>query len=197
MKSKQSKKTISGLRILFAVTVVLSTMAVNAQKYVTKTGTIRFFSEAPLEKIEAINNQVNCALSAETGDMVFKVLMKSFQFEKALMQEHFNENYVESDKYPASLFKGRIVNNDEVDYSRPGEYEVHIEGDLTIHGETNFVSEKGRFTITDDGNVAGFAVFFVKLEDYKIKIPSAVVDNIAEEIEITVDVNMNKLNTDS
>ena len=82
----------------------------NAQRYLTKNGHIFFHSEAPLETIEAHNKQVNAAIDASTGDFVFKVLMNAFVFEKALMQEHFNEKYVESDKFPKSSFKGRITN---------------------------------------------------------------------------------------
>lgn len=197
MKKIEFNKTKPAMRMLMIVAVLFSALSINAQKYLTKDGMIRFYSEAPLEEIEAVNNQVNCAFSAGSGDLVFKVLMKSFQFEKALMQEHFNENYVESDKYPNSVFKGKVVNFKNVDYKTPGNYEVDIKGELTIHGETNPVNEKGTFTVRDDGSIDGFAVFFIKLDDYKIKIPKAVVENIAEEIEITVDLNLQKLDSDS
>ena len=104
---------MKNLIILFFCLAAVSFSA-NAQKFITKTGHIKFFSDSPLEKIEAHNHQVNAALDASTGDFVFKVLEKSFEFNKALMQEHFNENYVESDKFPNALFSGKITNIKDV-----------------------------------------------------------------------------------
>jgi hypothetical protein len=163
------------------------------QAYVTKTGFIRFYSDSPLEKIEGLNRTVNAALDAGTGDFVFRVLMKSFVFEKALMQEHFNENYVESDKFPNSTFLGKVTNIKEVNFSKDGIYPVTIDGKLTIHGETRQVSEKGTFEIKE-GRVSGKAKFNIPLADYKITIPGAVTDNISKIIEITVDVVLEKFN---
>jgi polyisoprenoid-binding protein YceI len=163
------------------------------QTFVTKTGFIRFYSDSPLEKIEAINRTVNAALDASTGDFVFRLLMKSFVFEKALMQEHFNENYVESDKFPNATFLGKVTNIKEVNFSKDGTYPVTIDGKLTIHGETRQVSEKGTFEIKE-GRVSGKAKFNITLEDYKISIPGAATDNISKIIEITVDVVLEKFN---
>jgi polyisoprenoid-binding protein YceI len=177
------------------VTVVLflnSALQVSAQKYLTKTGQIIFFSETPLESIRADNRQVNAALDPLTGDFVFKVLIKSFQFEKALMQEHFNENYMESDKYPNSTFQGKVTNLSDIDFNKPGTYPVTVEGDMTIHNVTRKISEKGTFTV-ESGVVKGTSKFKVKPSDYDIKIPKAVINNIAEEIEVTVNVDLNRL----
>lgn len=160
---------------------------VNAQKYITKNGKISFYSDGPLEKIEAHNSQVNSALDSETGDFVFKVLMKSFIFEKALMQEHFNENYVESDKFPNSTFKGKVTNMKDIDFSKEGTHEADIEGKLTIHGITQNVVEKGTFIVSKDG-IQGKSKFMIAIADYDISIPGAVTGKIAEEIEIIVDV---------
>lgn len=162
-----------------------------AQKYITKTGHIMFYSDTPLETIEAHNHQVNSVLDVETGDFVFKVLIKSFEFEKALMQEHFNENFVESDKYPNSTFKGKIVNIADMDLTQPGEYEVVVEGDLTLHGETQKVRTKGSMKSSGD-KIEGNSKFMAKPEDYKIKIPSTVVNKIADEIEVTVEITLEK-----
>lgn len=162
------------------------------QKYVTKNGHIKFFSAAAAENIEANNNQVNCALDASNGNLVFKVLIKSFEFEKALMEEHFNENYLESDKYPNSTFSGSIKNLAEIKLDQNGEYKAVVKGNLSIHGITKEVEQEGKL-ITKDGKVSLVAVFKVKLEDYKVKIPKTVAENIAEEIEITVDVALDKM----
>ena len=164
-----------------------------AQKFITKTGHIRLYSEAPLEKIEAHNRQVNSALDAVTGDFVFSVLLKSFEFEKALMQEHFNENYVESDKYPKSTFVGKVTNIKDVNFAKDGSYEVSIDGKLTMHNVTNNIKEKGTFEIKQ-GKVIGKAKFNLTLSDYKISIPSAVGNNISKTVEITVDVTLDKAN---
>ena len=99
-------------------------LEVSAQRYITKNGHIKFYSETPMETIEANNHQVNSALDIATGDFVFKVLMKSFEFEKALMQEHFNENYVESDKYPNATFKGKVLNISEYDFKSNNSFDV-------------------------------------------------------------------------
>jgi polyisoprenoid-binding protein YceI len=182
-------------RKILAVTLLITTLTVfqvHAQKYLTKNGHINFYSETPIETIEADNRQVNAALDPLTGDFVFKVLMKSFQFEKALMQEHFNENYVESHKYPNSTFQGKITNLDQVDFNKSGTYDVMVEGDLTIHGVTQPVAEKGTFTV-EEGKIKAFSKFNVKPEDYEIKIPKAVMNNIAEDIEVTVDMELSKL----
>ena len=104
------------MRTNFLLLILFAFMAfpAGAQRFITKTGHIKLFSEASLEKIEANNRQVNSALDAGTGDFVFSVLLKSFEFEKALMQEHFNENYVESDKFPKSTFVGKVTNIKDV-----------------------------------------------------------------------------------
>jgi polyisoprenoid-binding protein YceI len=164
-----------------------------AQKYITKTGHIKFYSDSPLEKIEAHNHQVNAALDAASGDFVFKVLMKSFEFEKALMQEHFNENYVESDKFPNATFTGKVLNIKDVNVTKDGTYETQVEGKLTIHGLTQTVKTKGSFDVKE-GKIAGKAKFNITLSDYNIKIPGAVTNNISKTVEITVEINLEKLN---
>lgn len=182
---------MKSLMIAFLV-LLMSAGTVYSQKYMTRNGHIRFFSSAPLEDIEAHNRQVNAALDAENGDFVFRVLIRSFEFEKALMQEHFNENYMESHKFPNASFQGKITNLSEIDFTKNGTYEATVEGKLTIHGVTNDIVEKGTFTVKD-GVIEGFSKFNVKVADYDIKIPTAVVDNIAESIEVTVDVKMDKI----
>jgi polyisoprenoid-binding protein YceI len=185
------KTTIKIIAVLMLGTLISS--GIQAQKYMTKNGNIKFYSETPIETIEATNNQVNAALDRQTGDLVFKVLIKSFNFEKALMQEHFNENYMESDKFPNSTFSGKVTNLSAIDFSKEGSYEAQIEGDMTIHGVTKKISEKGTFTVKAGDKIHGNSKFNVKPADYSIKIPGAVVKNIAETIEVTVDIELSKM----
>ncbi|MCB2221015.1 MAG: YceI family protein [Bacteroidetes bacterium] len=176
-------------RIILTSTLILLAVYTFSQRYITKNGHIKFYSETPVETIEAHNHQVNSVLDSSTGDLVFKVLMKSFEFEKALMQEHFNENYVESDKFPNAIFKGKVLNIDEIDFATKGEYKARVEGDLTIHGVTNKIKEEGTLIIDGD-QVKAKSAFIIKPADYQIKIPKTVINNIAEEIEVTVDLSL-------
>lgn len=184
------KKSISSILIIIGL---LMNLTGYSQKYMTKNGSIHFYSETPIETIQADNKQVNSALDIQTGDFVFKVLMKSFVFEKALMQEHFNENYVESDKFPNATFQGKVSNLSAINFTKEGTYEATVEGDLTIHGVTRKISEKGTFTVKPGDIIHANSKFMVKPADYDIKIPATVMKNIAETIEVTVDVELSKL----
>jgi polyisoprenoid-binding protein YceI len=185
------RHSIKFIAILFIG--LLSSYSGHSQKYMTKNGNIKFYSETPVETIQAINNQVNAAMDIQTGDLVFKVLIKSFQFEKALMQEHFNENYLESDKFPNSTFKGKVTNLSSIDFTKEGTYDAVIEGDMTIHGVTKTISEKGIYTVQAGDKIHGISKFNIKPSDYDIKIPGTVIKNIAETIEVTVDIEMAKM----
>jgi polyisoprenoid-binding protein YceI len=179
--------------LLIAMIALFGIPGLVGQNYITKNGNIRFYSEGKVEKIDASNRQVNAAMNSNTGDFVFKILMKSFQFEKALMQEHFNENYVESDKYPNATFLGKITNIKEINFSKEGIYPADVAGKLTIHGVTHEIKEKGSFEVKKEG-VQGKAKFNITLADYNISIPAAVVSNIAKTIEVSVDVPLEKFN---
>lgn len=157
------------------------------KKFFTRTGHIWFFSHTPVEDIEAHNYKVSSVLDAESGAMEFSLLMTAFQFEKALMQEHFNENYVESAKYPKSTFKGKITNIKEVNLSKDGAYPVNIAGNLTIKDKTNPVNAKGTLTVKGD-QLSGSSKFKIKLADYNVEIPKMVKNKISEEIDITVEM---------
>lgn len=154
-------------------------------RYFTRTGHIDFFSHTPIEDIKAVNEQVTSFLGIETGEVVFAVLMNSFEFEKALMQEHFNENYVESEQYPRSSFKGYIVNMKEVDFKTSGQYAVKVKGDLTMHGVTQVIETDGILDV-QPGKIGARSTFNIKPEDYKIKIPAAVRNKIASEVQVNV-----------
>jgi hypothetical protein len=179
---------------LFILSMVLmTTFSVSAQKFITKTGFIKFYSDSPLEKIEAQNHQVNSALDLSSGGFVFKVLLKSFEFEKALMQEHFNENYVESDKYPTATFVGKVTNIKDVNAAKDGVYTSDVEGKLTLHGITRDVKEKGTLEVKQ-GKIIGKSKFNILIADYNITIPGNVGNNISKTIEVTVDVTLDKAN---
>ncbi len=129
----------------------------------------------------------------QSGGLGFSVLMTSFKFEKALMQEHFNENYVESEKYPKSKFKGKITNLADINFKKDGEYTGKISGDLTIKDVTKKVTTACDFTIKD-GAITGKTTFNVKPQDYNIEIPGVVKDKIANEIKVTVTADYTELN---
>lgn len=178
-------------KIIFGIVVFGLSSGVFAQKYLTQSGNIRFFSSTPIEDIEAVNNQVSSVINVENGEMAFTLLMKAFTFEKALMQEHFNEKYVESDKYPKASFKGKVVDFKSSDLSSDFK-EYSIKGTLTIHGVSQEIDIKGKLKKRGEA-VYGESVFSIVLADYDIKIPSAVKDNIEEEIEITIKMEYEKL----
>ena len=156
-------------------------------RYFTRTGTISFFSEELIENIEAHNKQVSSFINLETGEMVFSVPMKAFQFRKALMQEHFNENYVESDKFPKSTFKGAIENIAAINWQQAGSYKVKVTGQLTLHGVTKPVSSEGIMEVKD-GKILAKSTFQVVPEDYQIEIPLLVRNHIAKIIQVTVNL---------
>lgn len=165
--------------------IALMSQAATAQKYMTRTGKITFFSETPVENIEAFNNEVAAVANAGSGELIFQAPIKSFKFEKALMQEHFNENYMESDKYPKAEFRGRITNPGAVSFGKDGSYNVTATGKLSIHGVTRDVTVPGVLMIK--GNEATInSKFKVRTADYGIQIPSLVEGKIAKEIAITV-----------
>lgn len=179
-------------KIITLIALVLFTFSVQAQKYVTKNGHIKFYSATPVEDIEAHNHQVNSALDISNGQFIFKVLIKSFEFKKAMMQEHFNENYMESDKLPTAVFSGTIQNLSEIDFNKDALNDVQIKGKLTIHGVTLEIENKGSFEVKGNTIIAK-SIFYVKPSDYEIKIAKAVEDQIAKSIEVTVEVALDKM----
>lgn len=174
-----------------------------AQIYTAKAGStsVMFFSEAPLENIEALNKGAIIVLKASTNDIQIRVTIQNFKFKNALMEEHFNENYMETEKkvetpsgvtYPNrySEFKGKI--NEAVDYTRDGETKVTVTGKLTLHGVTREITVPG--TLKKSGEeIAIISKFRIKVADYNIKVPSMYVKNIAEEVDITINSTLEPL----
>lgn len=180
-------------KVLLSLSFTLAATSLFAQKYMTRTGKVSFNASAPHspEKVEAINNEVANVLDGKTGNIVFQVPIKSFKFERSLMQEHFNENYMESDKFPKAEFKGSITNMNEVNCAKDGTYPVKASGKLTIHGETRDVNVPGTATVKGN-SVMLAAKFVVKLADYKISVPSVVSDKIGKEATISLDSDLTK-----
>ncbi len=168
--------------------MILTVLAMNAsaQMYLTRDAKVTFFSKAPIENIEAVNNEVTSVLNTSKGEFGFVVLIKSFKFKKALMEEHFNENYLESNTYPKANFKGMITDLSTVSFDKDGSYPVKVKGDLSIHGVTQNVEATGTITVSQ-GNILVSSKFNLRVKDFNIKIPSTVVNNIAEIVDITVD----------
>lgn len=164
-----------------------------AQLYFTKNGKISFFSSTLMEDIKADNNQVISIINTSTGEMQFSLLNNAFHFKKALMEEHFNADYIESAKFPKSTFKGNITNISSVNFSADGVYKVTVSGSLNIHGITKTISAPGTITVKS-GNISAKSVFKIKVKDYNISIPAGVKNNIAEDVELTVSCNYEKKN---
>ena len=175
-------------KMLYLVLFVMSTgSAIAQQKYFSKAVKISFFSKSPLENIEAVNNKGLCVWDVATGQIELSVLMKGFEFEKGLMQEHFNENYVESDKYDKAIFTGTIDNSKSVSFATDNAVTLKVNGSLTMHGVNNPVSTTALITVKN-GIVSASANFSIVLADYKISIPSLVEDKINKRIAIAVNV---------
>jgi len=167
----------------------LITISADAQKFFTRDGHISFFSTTPVEDIQADNYQVSSILDGENGEIVFSVLMKGFEFEKALMEEHFNEKYVHSDEYPKATFKGQIDNWSDLDLSKDGDVEVTVSGVMSLHGVDQEITQEGVLTISDGAVTAANSKFDLVLENYNVKIPSIVRENISESVLVTVNMN--------
>jgi hypothetical protein len=159
------------------------------QTYLTRNGYIGFFSKTPLEDIKAENRQVYAVIDAGKKNLAFTCLVKGFLFPKALMQEHFNENYVESDKYPKASFSGAYVG--DVPAGKDGTYPVQIKGQLTLHGVTQNIDVPA--TIAVNGNkLTGTSNFKLTPGDFNIKIPALVKEKIASQIDVSVSVECNQ-----
>jgi len=171
------------MKYLFTVVLLVTGWMVQSQIVVSHTAKLSFFSEAPIEDIKAESNTGESALNLATNTIYFKVAMNTFGFKKSLMQEHFNENYMESSKYPYAEFKGKI--NEKTDLTKDGTYPVTVQGDLNIHGVLRNYSVKAELTVKG-GEITANSTFPVKLADHHIKIPRLVIKNIAEVVQVTV-----------
>jgi hypothetical protein len=155
-------------------------------KYMSKAGYISFFSASIMEDIEAKNNKVAAVFDLGSGQLAFSVPVREFQFKRTLMQEHFNENYMESDKYPKATFTGQLTNAAQVLKQLPtATQNVEVEGQLTLHGVTRKVAVSGTLQLRD-GQLVIFAYFNIAPADYAIDIPLLVREHIAKSVSVRV-----------
>lgn len=159
-------------------------------QYYSKNTQIRFLSKAPIEQIEAVHKTATTVLDLKTGAIQFAVLMAGFNFEKAMMQQHFNENYAESDRYPQAIFKGTIINFAPTAFEQNGSYEVEVEGIMTLHGVSKSMKAKGRI-VRKDKQLQISSNFTLLLPDYKIKNDK--LQQISNQIQVQVEANLQPL----
>lgn len=157
-------------------------------KLITKTGHIWFYSHAPLEDIEAHTRQAVAIIITAKGTIAVMIPIMSFEFRKTLMQEHFNENYMESAKYPKATFTGSINNLSDINPKKNGIYKTVVEGELTIHNITKHIKVAGTVEVKD-GKCNVKSTFKVQLKDYNIAIESRFSKNIAPVIEVNIDLS--------
>ena len=174
-------------RIFSLVALLLTATAGYSQIYLANNCTISFFSASPLENIEAINKAAKPIINTSTGDVQIKIAMNGFVFDSPLMQEHFNENYVETEKYPNCVFKGKI--NETVDWVKDGEYKVTVTGILSLHGVDKERKLEG--TITVKGTEISLSTKFnIHIADHDVKVPSLYAKNIAEDVEVKLNATL-------
>lgn len=173
------------MRIIKIILLLFSFPALSfAQNiFVSKSASLSFFSSTVVEDIEATSTTASSVLDIKSRNIIFRASNTSFQFKKKMMQEHFNENYMESDKYPYSEFKGKIT--DDIDLSKDGNYVANVSGALNVHGVTKNYQTKATLSVYQ-GVITAKATFRVRIEDHQIKIPSIVFKNIAEFVDVHV-----------
>jgi hypothetical protein len=177
------------MKNIFLFIGLLCTTLVFSQKMITRSGEIKFEASVPaFEEIAATNTTASCIFDKGTGDIAVLALVKAFRFKIPLMEEHFNENYIESDKFPKATFKGKILNYDASKLAS-GKASFDVEGDLTLHGVTKSIKTKMNFT-TSNNQLVATSNFSVKTSDFKIKIPSIVKSKIAEVVKINLKFNL-------
>lgn len=169
-------------KIAFLFILACSSLTAHGQKYTADKSFVSFYSHAAIEDITAENVKAVSVFNLPSGEIAFSIPIKEFQFAKSLMQEHFNEKYMDSEKFPKGTFQGKITGFDP---DATGVQNVKATGKLTIHGQTNEIDVPGTIEKTAERLIMK-SKFIVKLEDYKIKIPQLMWQNIAEQVEVTV-----------
>lgn len=172
--------------ILIAIFSLLMNKLSAQKVFSAKTSSVSFFSKTPIRDIEAENKATASIINLETKGIAFKIPIKSFVFPNKLMQEHFNENYLESEKYPFSTFNGKI--NESIDITKDGKINVSATGKITLHGVEREQTFKGTATVKDK-KITIDSQFEIALVDYKIDVPKIVFEEIAEKIKVTFKIN--------
>lgn len=174
-------------RSLIVITAMLlfSFQLAAQNRYFTRTGTVSFFSSSGAENIDAVNNEAFSLVDFTRGEVAFQVLVTGFKFKKALMEEHFNENYMESTKFPKAVFQGTINDLGKVNIKNNGTFTVNVTGNLTMHGVTNKVTIPATINV-QGSKLSASSKFDVQLNDYKIKVPSLVSRQVAESVAVSV-----------
>ncbi len=177
---------MKSLKMAILAALIGAPILLSAQRIFTRNANVSFdaTSNASLEEVDAKSNTGTIVIDAATGAVEAAVLMKSFQFEKALMQEHFNENYAESSKYPKAVFKGKMTDASAVNFTKDGTYKTAVTGNLTMHGQTKTVNAPATITVKG-GKVSAQTDFTVALVDYDIAIPSLVADKVAKIVKVS------------
>jgi YceI-like domain len=177
------KIVLKGLKNSLVLILIMFGFGLNAhsQYYLTQAGETSFFSETPMENISALNQKVGVVINPSTNDVAVKITITQFKFKNNLMEEHFNENYLESGKFPHATFKGKIT--EKIDYTKDGEYAINVIGKLQMHGVTKEKIIIGKIIISK-GTLIFIGNFDVKLVDFKIEVPSLVFTKVAESITI-------------
>ena len=168
---------------IFSFFLLIFQAAFSQDTYVCKNGYAHFFSEAPMEDIEATSHLAVSVIDVEAKRIYSKVPIRSFQFEKKLMQEHFNENYMESERFPYGILDATF--SEEIDFEKDGEHSISLNGELELHGIKKQRTIPGKIKI-ENGKLSGSAAFQVALKEHGIKIPKLVIKNIAETVKVTV-----------
>lgn len=164
----------------------------SAQKYATKTGSLKFEATVDsFEEVAAENKNTSAILETSTGEIAVLTLMKGFRFKVALMEEHFNENYVESDKFPKATFKGKVEDFDASKLSSTAKI-FKISGDLTLHGKTKKITVNAKILKSDD-KITVTGNFDVKASDFDIEIPKLVSKKVSDKIKVSLNLSLTKL----
>lgn len=175
-------------KVIFLAYITLTSGISYGQQLIgTSSGEVSFYSDTPLETIQAVNKKTACLINMESGEIAVQMRIIDFDFPNKLMKEHFNENYLESEKYPTATFKGKIRELEKL--NEQGQRQVTAVGNMKIHGVNQEVEVKGTLESLEKANLLQFK-FTIKPEEYNVEIPNLVLTKIAEEIEITGKFNL-------
>jgi len=178
-------------KLLLSIAILTLVLNLNAQKFQTKTGVIKFLSKTAVEDIKAENRKVVSVLDAATGAMEFSLLMKGFDFPNQVMEDHFNESYAESTKYPKATFKGKLTDVKKVDFTKDGTYTAEVTGKLTIKNVTKDIKTTATFVIKA-GKVTATTKLDIKPKDYNFNIPATAEKSIAETLSVDIVMDYTK-----